>query len=182
MISEAIISLFSIPIHRPPLPCCNNSTAYEPNLLANTRSRALGEPPRTTCPRMDTRVWKSPYSESLSAKSFPPITPSAKTIKQCFFPRSRPSRIRSATTCMSKSCSGMMISSAPPATPDHKAISPAPRPITSITNVRTCDVAVSRIRSIDSKTVLIAVSKPIVKSVPGMSLSIVPGIPIAGKP
>ena len=44
------------------------------------------------------------------------------------------------------------------------------------TNMRS---RVSRIRSIDSKTVLIAVSKPIVKSVPGISLSIVPGIPTA---
>ena len=27
-----------------------------PNLLAKTRSRALGAPPRTTCPKIDTRV------------------------------------------------------------------------------------------------------------------------------
>ncbi|CAM5189434.1 ATP-dependent 6-phosphofructokinase [Lysinibacillus sphaericus] len=72
--------------------------------------------------------------------------------------------------------------SAPAASPAHNAISPASRPITSTIKEFSWEVAVSRILSIDSTTVLSAVSKPIVYSVPGTSLSIVPGTPTTGKP
>ena len=80
------------------------------------------------------------------------------------------------------SFSGIQISSAPAAIPAFKAISPALRPITSTTKVRLCDDEVSRILSKASTTVETAVSNPIVKSVPTISLSIVPGSPTAGKP
>ena len=103
-------------------------------------------------------------------------------INVCFLPFKRPCLISLATSAKSKSCSGIKICSAPLATPVQSAISPARRPITSTINVRTCDVAVSRRRSSASNTVLMAVSKPIVYSVPGISLSIVPGTPTVGKP
>lgn len=57
---------------------------------------------------------------------------------------------------------------------------PESRPITSIKNKRLCEAAVSLIRSTTSITVLHAVSKPSVISVPNKSLSIVPGIPMYG--
>ena len=64
----------------------------------------------------------------------------------------------------------------------ERAMKPDFRPITSTRKVRSWELAVSRIRSIASIPVLTAVSKPIVSSVPGMSLSIVPGTPIVGNP
>jgi hypothetical protein len=66
------------------------------------------------------------------------------------------------------------MSSAPVAIPLFNAIKPASLPITSTKNTLLCEVAVSLILSIASIAVLRAVSYPIVKSVPNISLSIVP--------
>ena len=54
--------------------------------------------------------------------------------------------------------------------------------MTSITKVRSWEVAVSRIRLMASTTVLTAVSKPMRRSVPGTSLSMVAGMPQTGSP
>ena len=50
--------------------------------------------------------------------------------------------------------------SAPPASPECRAIQPACRPITSTTTARWCDSAVVRSRSIASVAMATAVSKP----------------------
>ena len=76
--------------------------------------------------------------------------------------------------------SGMRIFSAPVAIPLCRAMYPASRPITSITKTRSCASIVSLILSMASTAVFTAVSKPIVKSVPEMSLSMVPARPIQG--
>src|SRR5947207_2771506 len=64
--------------------------------------------------------------------------------------------------------------------PLRQAIQPALRPIVSITMMRRCDSAVVRSRSTASMTMLIAVSKPKVKSVADRSLSMVLGTPTMG--
>ena len=84
----------------------------------------------------------------------------------------------SATSLISVLTSGTIIVSAPTDRPAHKARSPQSRPITSTINVRAWLEAVSLILSTHSMIVFNAVSKPIVKSVPLISLSIVPGTPI----
>ena len=57
-------------------------------------------------------------------------------------------------------CSGIRITSAPPAMPLMTAIQPAWRPITSTTITRLCDSAVVWRRSIASVAIVTAVSKP----------------------
>ena len=57
-------------------------------------------------------------------------------------------------------CSGMRITSAPPAMPLITAIQPVWRPITSTTITRLCDSAVVCSRSIASVQIATAVSKP----------------------
>ena len=42
------------PTQRPPFPSRSSSTANAPRRLANTRSAAVGEPPRWICPSTDT--------------------------------------------------------------------------------------------------------------------------------
>ena len=76
--------------------------------------------------------------------------------------------------------SGIMAASAPAAIAPLRARNPASRPITSMKNRRSCEVAVSRILSTHCMMVLRAVSYPIVVSVPYRSLSIVPGRPTIG--
>ena len=71
-----------------------------------------------------------------------------------------PARILSATFSKSTGCSGMRITSAPPAMPLITAIQPAWRPITSTTITRLCDSAVVCSRSIASVAIVTAVSKP----------------------
>ena len=83
---------------------------------------------------------------------------------------------------MSKGCSGVIVRCAPEASPAFSAIQPACRPITSTSSTRWCDSAVVCSRSIRSVAMLTAVSKPNVRSVPWMSLSIVFGMPITGTP
>ena len=83
---------------------------------------------------------------------------------------------------MSNGRSGMRITSAPPASPEWRAIQPAWRPITSTIITRLCDSAVVCRRSIASVAIWTAVSKPNVMSVPARSLSIVLGTPITGSP
>ena len=83
---------------------------------------------------------------------------------------------------MSNGRSGIRITSAPPASPDHSAIQPAWRPITSTIRLRWCDSAVVCSRSIASVATCTAVSKPNVMSVAPMSLSIVFGTPSTGSP
>ncbi len=75
-----------------------------------------------------------------------------------------------------------MAYSAPPAIAVRSAMNPASRPITSTKNSRSCEEAVSRSRSMASIAVLHAVSKPIVRSVPARSLSMVLAMPITGRP
>ena len=57
-------------------------------------------------------------------------------------------------------CSGIRITSAPPAIPLITAIQPVWRPITSTTITRLCDSAVVCSRSIASVAIETAVSKP----------------------
>ena len=57
-------------------------------------------------------------------------------------------------------CSGIRITSAPPAIPLMTAIQPVCRPMTSMTITRLCDSAVVRRRSIASVQIQTAVSKP----------------------
>ena len=57
-------------------------------------------------------------------------------------------------------CSGIRITSAPPAIPEWSAIQPVCRPITSTTMTRLCDSAVVCSRSIASVAMKTAVSKP----------------------
>ncbi len=83
---------------------------------------------------------------------------------------------------MSNGCSGIRITSAPPASPECSAIQPACRPITSTIITRLCDSAVVWRRSIASVAIWTAVSNPNVMSVPARSLSIVFGTPITGSP
>ena len=83
---------------------------------------------------------------------------------------------------MSKGRSGIRITSAPPASPEWRAIQPAWRPITSTTITRSWDSAVVCSRSMASVAICTAVSKPKVMSVPARSLSIVFGTPITGRP
>src|SRR5680860_1270829 len=68
-----------------------------------------------------------------------------------------------------------------PARAEYSAIQPLWRPMTSTKNSRPWLAAVSRMRSIDSRAVLTAVSKPMVKSVPYRSLSMVPGSPTTAR-
>ena len=76
---------------------------------------------------------------------------------------------------MSKGSSGMSTWSAPPAMPAVTAIQPTWWPMTSTTMIRSCDSAVVRTRSSASVAMETAVSKPIDRSVPQTSLSIVLG-------
>ena len=57
-------------------------------------------------------------------------------------------------------CSGMRITSAPPAIPLITAIQPVCLPMTSTTITRLCDSAVECSRSIASVAMVMAVSKP----------------------
>src|SRR5579875_912804 len=86
------------------------------------------------------------------------------------------------TSSMSNGSSGMRITSAPPASPECRAIQPAWRPITSTTRIRWWLSAVVCSRSIASVAICSAVSKPKVWSVAPRSLSIVLGTPITGTP
>ena len=81
---------------------------------------------------------------------------------------------------ISDTVSGMSTSSAPPAKAHSSAMAPDRRPITSITNKRSWEAAVSRMRSMASNAVLAAVSNPMEKSVPVMSLSMLAGTPMVG--
>ena len=110
----------------------------------------------------------------------PNSSPSATTIKFTNFFRFSFSVNAVINAFISVLVSGINIFSAPVAIPLCSAIYPASRPITSTTNKRSCASAVSLILSIASTAVLTAVSNPIVKSLPAISLSIVPGIPIQG--
>ena len=71
---------------------------------------------------------------------------------------------------------------APPAMPDHVAMWPAWRPMTSTTITRWCDSAVVWSRSMASTAICTAVSKPKVSSVPDRSLSMVFGTPTTFTP
>src|SRR5690625_368719 len=77
---------------------------------------------------------------------------------------------------MSKGSSGVSTTSAPPAIPALTAIQPASRPISSMTITRLWLSAVVWIRSIASVAMCTAVSKPIDRSVPATSLSMVLGM------
>ena len=108
--------------------------------------------------------------------------PSATTTTEYRRPPATRARSSSASSDRSYGSSGTRIASAPAATPAYVAIQPQVRPITSTTITRSCDSAVVVIRSIASVAICIAVSKPNVTSVPGMSLSIVFGTPTSGTP
>jgi len=72
---------------------------------------------------------------------------------------------------------GYNTASAPQAMAVCTASMPLRRPITSTRKSRSWLDAVSRMRSMASTAVLSAVSNPSVRSVPGKSLSMVPGMP-----
>src|SRR5205085_2913454 len=123
----------------PKLPANASSAAFRPNRVASTRSRDVGLPPRCTCPSTVTRVSK-PVRPSISRPSTSPTPrlprimwpnwsssplsctpgsshPSEMTTMEKFFPRAWRLRIDSATSSKSTGCSGMRITSAPPAMP-----------------------------------------------------------------
>ena len=145
------------------LRCSSNkaSIAATPMRLAIIRSNAEGEPPRCICPRMVTRTSYSGCSlciRSARPEAPPVISLSATITILLFFDLRKPFLISSSnwSTCVSRS--GIMAASAPDAKALFKARKPASRPITSIKNKRSCDVAVSRILSTASIIVLSAVS------------------------
>ncbi len=160
------------------------SMAAAPIRDARMRSWAVGEPPRCRWPRIDTRTSYCGYSFSTRSAipMAPPVTglSATSTIDEFLLLRN-PFWMRSANWSTSVEISGIIAASAPDAIAPLRARKPASRPITSIKNRRSWDVAVSRILSTHSIMVLRAVSYPIVVSVPKRSLSIVPGRPIIGK-
>ena len=100
----------------------------------------------------------------------------------CVSPRSNRAVTSRHTSSTSKGSSGTRVTWAPAARPACSAIQPACRPMTSTSSTRWCDSAVVCSRSIISVAMLTAVSKPKVRSVSSMSLSIVFGMPTTGTP
>src|SRR5262252_1807356 len=131
----------------PNCPRLMSPTALPPNLVARTRSKLVGAPPRCRCPSTTDRVSLfvslasarqtcAPMPPRRSAKpsraasisdSDPPFgyAPSATTTMLNCAPHRSRARRRSPTIAMSKGISGMRIASAPPATPAYSAIHPA---------------------------------------------------------
>ncbi len=108
--------------------------------------------------------------------------PSATQTTANFLPRANRSSTILTRSFTSKPRSGRQMPCAPPAIPDSSAIQPACRPMTSTTITRWCDSAVVLRRSIASVATPTAVSKPKVRSVEEMSLSMVLGTPTTGSP
>ncbi|CAM5721427.1 hypothetical protein SALBM135S_03511 [Streptomyces alboniger] len=108
--------------------------------------------------------------------------PSATQITANFLPRENRSSISLTRSAGSKGRSGRQMPWAPPAMPDSRAIQPAWRPMTSTTITRWWESAVVFRRSMASVATPTAVSKPKVRSVEEMSLSIVFGTPTTGTP
>ena len=99
-----------------------------------------------------------------------------------FLPRAKRSSTIFTRSSTWKGRSGRQMPCAPPAMPDSSAIQPACRPMTSTTMTRWCDSAVVLRRSMASVATPTAVSKPKVRSVEEMSLSMVFGTPTTGIP
>ena len=108
--------------------------------------------------------------------------PSAITKMVERLPLSTPHLMRSAISSMLQGASGTITYSAPQANAVCTAISPQLRPMTVIRLARSWESLVSRTRLMHSQAVFKAVSKPMVKSVYSKSLSMVPGMPMVGKP
>src|SRR5437764_2858269 len=166
----------------PNFPSCARSAAFSPKRVASTRSRGVGEPPRWTCPstvtrvskpvrrsisrarasptpRWDSRTW--PNSSCSPASASPSSSyPSETTTIEKSLPRSCRRRMSSHASSIEIGCSGIRITSAPPAIPLTTAIQPVCRPITSTTMTRLCDSAVVCRRSIASVAMKTAVSNP----------------------
>ena len=137
-------------------------------------------PPRRTCPNASSSavvVVSSPAPASCVNGQ-----PSLTTTMEKSLPRACRCRISSAQRSTVSGNSGISTTSAPPAMPLVTASQPAWRPMTSTTITRSCDSAVVCRRSIASVAIETAVSNPNVWSVPAMSLSIVFGTPITGRP
>ena len=75
-----------------------------------------------------------------------------------FFDLRNPFSISWSSWSTSMAISGMIAASAPDAIAPFRAKKPASRPMTSMKNSRSCEVAVSRILSTDCMIVLSAVS------------------------
>src|SRR5712692_8841152 len=205
--TSAIGTTSTSPLRRigitPLRPAPISSTARTPRRVAQMRSVGVGEPPRWRWPSTVTRVSK-PVSTSTRLANASPMprlasctwpnasvstwlaascsssgmcAPSATTMMLKSLPSPR-RRYRWLTTSPRVSGnSGMMIRSAPPATPPKRATQPVSRPITSTTITRWCADAVVWSRSRASVTTPTAVSKPMQNSVTLRSLSIVLGTP-----
>ena len=152
----------TVPITLEVFPSSNTSTAFAPIFEAKIVSKALGLPPLWICPKTVALVSIPVTSSTSLANSNAPPIPSAKRTRLCIFPFCFPSRIVLHNSFLSNPFSGVIIASAPPAKPAYKAISPQFLPITSTIDTLSCDVEVSLILLIASKTVFRAVSNPIV--------------------
>ena len=119
---------------------------------------------------------------SAISKVEPILLPSATTMMLEVFLFSAPRSRAVKTSSRVVFCSGKITAKAPVARPVCRAMNPASRPMTSTKNRRLWELAVSRILSMHSMTVLQAVSYPMVRSVPKRSLSMVPGMPTTGMP
>ena len=201
-------SPISVPCNATICPTCPSWAAIvacNPKRVASTRSNEVGVPPRCTWPRTVVRTslpvrrsssspscWATPVNRRWPNSSSPPsrsgivpglgVAPSLITPMTCRWPRSNRAVTISQTASMSKGSSGVITRCAPAAIPEFSAIQPACRPITSTSSTRWWDSAVVCSRSIISVAMLTAVSKPKVRSVPSMSLSIVFGTPTTGTP
>src|SRR5665213_3204547 len=105
------------------------------------------------------------------------FAPSATTTIANRLPLSQRARSSRTTSSISIGCSGVSVTSAPPAMPAVIAIQPASLPITSTTCTRLCASVVECNRSTASVAIVTAVSKPKQTSVPLKSLSMVFGTP-----
>jgi hypothetical protein len=107
------------------------------------------------------RTWPKESSVSAAVAAAPPserVAPSATTTIENVLPVvSWRWRMCSQTSSTSNGRSGTRMTSAPPAMPDHVAIQPASRPMTSQTITRSCDSAVECSRSIASVAICTAV-------------------------
>ena len=112
-------------------PSNSNSTALTPNLLARILSNADGLPPLSTCPRIVTLKSEPVFSAICFPISCALPTPSANTIMLCFLPLFLVVSNLSHILYILSGCSGNIIVSAPPASPEYKAKSPQCLPITS---------------------------------------------------
>ena len=159
--------------HPPAAPSCAASIAATPKRVASTRSNAVGVPPRWMWPRTDGAGLEAgplldlalePLADAAEADVAELVRLALGDLHRALRghralgddddreepPRAWRRRISRQTSSMSNGCSGIRITSPPPASPEWSAIQPAWRPITSTTITRWCDSAVVCRRSIAS--------------------------------